>query len=604
MVRLALILEPTSQSEPSMPFVSRELLRLSLDALGKDYSPLVIVSLPCMLRKRVPVCATAVEASQQAIKFGAADERAWLDSHFRVSGGPVGKPYFMPGTRQWVEEDYPGKTLQRRRKDYDGTIFHHPDASRWAFRQGASEQIAQKVLGQKRQAAVPLVALLAWMWRGRDVADLGQALSEFKAELAIDDAYFQDGVFSDEIPNEFTDAGLAAEPVDDATLAELVGAAAPVAEVGPPSIVAEKIKQALKDHHVLLPDGFVERVLGGWLVGDVVVFVGAPGTGKTFVAKAFGAGLEQVFGRDQFRQVFIEIAPDMDTSQFLGYESLSGDFTAGRFAREVLLTGEVNEARLVVLDEWNLAQIDNYFAPILSVLETYLPSRFPGRLAIAPDEREELLRAQPTIADGRWVLPQNTLFLATCNSWSDEPETRLPISGPVKRRCRIISMPNVLALSFEKEGVAGLVDACNDLLKQEMSAIEERRRLNQVSVWDGYRAARLKAIPNLDGLPTQARDKLLEILSVLLRDAATRASITIGVLKDVLLSCVFASDGQAFSALGEQVADKILHQVHGGPQVVQVLAELCRDFPNAQEIADLARRMGAGSGDRRIRPLV
>ena len=139
-----------------MPFVSRELLRLSLEALKKDYSPLLTVSLPCMLKRGVPVSHSAAEAAKEAVKFGVPDERAWLDAHFRVGGGPLGKPYYMPGTGQWVEEDYPGKTLQRRRKDYDGTIFHHPDASRWSFRPDAAKVIAEKILAQKKQDPVDL----------------------------------------------------------------------------------------------------------------------------------------------------------------------------------------------------------------------------------------------------------------------------------------------------------------------------------------------------------------------------------------------------------------------------------------------------------------
>ena len=165
-------------------------------------------------------------------------------------------------------------------------------------------------------------------------------------------------------------------------------------------------------------------------------------------------------------------------------------------------------------------------------------------------------------------------------------------------------MPNVLAIRYEQNGLDGLSETCDALLAQERNGISERQASGQVSVWDDYRGARLATISNFSSLPSATRDKLLQLLRVLLDDVGTRSTITIGILKDVLLSCVYAPDGLEYSALGEQVADKLLHQVHGSAQVAAVLVDLSKDFPNAKEIAELGRRMGVGTGDRRLRPLV
>ncbi len=73
-------------------------------------------------------------------------------------------------------------------------------------------------------------------------------------------------------------------------------------------------------------------------------------------------------------------------------QNLAGDFTAGRFAKDVLFAGEASDPRLVVLDEWNLAQIDTYLAPILSSIESLLPLRIPGRVnlsTMSEDDREQ-----------------------------------------------------------------------------------------------------------------------------------------------------------------------------------------------------------------------
>lgn len=149
-----------------MPYISRDLLRLSLAALGRGYSPLLIVSLPCMLAKKIPTCVSISEARKKAISFGSGDERKWLDEYFSFPGGPLSKPYFMPGTNEWVQDRYPDRSLQRRRKDFDGIVFYHPDDNRWAIMKGAAKELKDRVLS-KDKPPIPLVALMAWMWRTR-----------------------------------------------------------------------------------------------------------------------------------------------------------------------------------------------------------------------------------------------------------------------------------------------------------------------------------------------------------------------------------------------------------------------------------------------------
>lgn len=99
-----------------------------------------------MLARKVPTCATITEAKEKAIPFGGRDEGAWLDAHFKVPGGPAGKPYFMPGTGDWVEERYAETSLQRRRTDFDGSVFFYPDTTRWAFTKDAANALQQRVL--------------------------------------------------------------------------------------------------------------------------------------------------------------------------------------------------------------------------------------------------------------------------------------------------------------------------------------------------------------------------------------------------------------------------------------------------------------------------
>jgi energy-coupling factor transporter ATP-binding protein EcfA2 len=560
-----------------------------------------------MLDKRIPTSTSIADAQKRAIEFGSSDEEKWLDTYFRVRGGPPGKPYYMPGTGGRVKQEYPGKSLQRQRKAYEGTVFYHPDASRWALLKDGPDFIQQKILGQKKQNAVPLVALMAWMWRSKEIASLDSGLKDFIKEVGFDRDKLLQKVYSAAVPPELAEATLADAPLTDETVADLIGAAPPPPKGPVLTDLMSTLENSLKEQRYIAPPGLVQRIVGGWLVGDIVVLVGPTGSGKTSLAQALTVGLERVFGKERFFQAFLEVGPDYDIAQFLGYENLAGEFTAGRFAKEALFVGEPTDPRLVILDEWNLAQIDAYFAPVLSVVESKRPMRLPGRLELkklGQEDAQAYERAQPTVSDGQWVLPEDTLFLATCNSWADEPETRLPVSGPVKRRCRIIPMPNVLELKYREKEAEAVYEAGDTLLERERDSVAARKAAGEPSVWDRHREDRLTAIRSVRDLQPKTHEKLAQISGVLLKNPLTKSAFTIGILRDILLSCVYAPAGGDYDALGQQIADKVLHQVQGEPKVLEVIADLSRDFPNADEIRDLAKRMGAFAGEKRIRPLL
>jgi energy-coupling factor transporter ATP-binding protein EcfA2 len=560
-----------------------------------------------MLAQKIPTCATITEAREKAVKFGSAEEDPWLDKYFRVPGGPAGKPFYMPGSRDWVKEEYSGKSLQRRRKDYDGTVFHHPDAARWAFRPEAAEVIEEKVLGQKRQAKVPLVALMAWMWRTREIPSLEEGLKQFLQEFGFKRDGLTERVYDPTIPAEFKDAGLTPAALTAEDLAELLGTAVPPPPLPELAQTISTIEEVLKQAHYETPPGLVERIVGGWLVSDIVVLVGPSGSGKTALARLLAKALERLFGKERFLQAFLEVTPGYDVAQFLGYENLAGEFSQGRFAKEALFLGQPTDPRLVVMDEWNLAQIDAYFAPVLSVVESKRPMRLPGKVDLSKldeDAKAELKRAQPLVEEGQWNLPEDTFFLGTCNGWADEPETRLPISGPVKRRCRIIAMPNVLVSKYKAKGRDGIFEVCDTLLAQERGVVEARKEAGESSVWDSYREKRLAAVRTSGDLDETTRTVLVQVVARLLDDAHTQGAFTVGILRDVLLSCVYAAPGKEVEALGQQIADKVIHQLQGDPKILEVVVTLCKDLPNSGEIRDLATKMGAFAANRRIKSVV
>src|SRR5262249_42443906 len=137
-------------------------------------------------------------------------------------------------------------------------------------------------------------------------------------------------------------------------------------------------------------------------------------------------------------------------------ENLEGRLVPTEFTREVLLdTTRYLSICALVLDEWNLARIDDYFGPVLSAIESGEPITLPGSLP--GESRAMTMRA---------ALPIDTLIIATCNSYLDEPDTRLPISGPVKRRSTIFEIPNLLYKDTEVFGIGAALERYGDLILQ------------------------------------------------------------------------------------------------------------------------------------------
>ena len=245
-----------------------------------------------MLASKVPVCSSPKEANAKAVPFGVREEREWLETYFTIRGNPPGKPFFMPGTGAWVEERYPDRALQRRRKDFEGTIFFHPDKARWAIARGAGSLLQKRVLDKKKP--VPLVALMAWMWRYREIRDIKSATAEFADQIGFKGAGLLETVYT---AAHSSDLPLSSEPITEADVAELVGATTPAPDVPQLNSAVAQIEEALTKQHVVLPPGLIDRIVGGWLVGDIVVLVGTTGTGKTFLSQHAREGVGSALWR-------------------------------------------------------------------------------------------------------------------------------------------------------------------------------------------------------------------------------------------------------------------------------------------------------------------
>jgi MoxR-like ATPase len=562
-----------------MPFVSEKLLRAALQALGGQH-PLLLFSLPAMTRTGVPSAATQEEADANPVRFGGTQERELLDHFFRVDGAKEKTPYWSPSAGDFVSARYAETSLQRQRKDKakptDQQIFFET-GGRQSRGYAIRSDIATTVAGDSDllpRGPVPLVALAAWMYRQEAVDGPEAMVSRVIDDLNLDPNQLIGPIYSEAADAIDTSDGFQQEPISDAALLSLIGAppAVPPREsLGSISDIVARIEESMRNANVAIADGLVARVVRCWLNRDVAVLIGAPGTGKSTFAREFASACEVQIPEQQ-ETVSVLVDPDYDASRLFGYLDLGGSFRPSEFTKRVLQTSQPLLPRVVILEEWNTAQVEQYLGPLLHAVEG------DGAVQL-PDGSEP-------------QLPMDVLLLATCNSVRDEPETRLPISRPTKRRTIVIEMPNILLSAFQAGERDGLEREANQYLAYERERLE--RREGEQPALDELRAERLEAVQTLSGLNEEVVDQLLELIEYLFDTEDGQTFFTVGLFIDVVLDLIFAGE-DAEEALAWQVVGKILEQVTD-PKVARGLAERCAGLPNGEAVARAVARMDLGDG--------
>lgn len=568
-----------------MPYAPAQLVLSAVAALEGAH-PLAVVTIPALLRTAT---ATGVDPIVDGVPFGSTEEAALLNDYFTLPRPPdPDRPWRAPWSRQepWQKRRYPGGGLQRLRGDASGKgrvlvqVKKDVAAGRprdvWRLTPAAGSELMGA--GAAEYTAVRLVDLALWFGREQDVADLTGLLDWFTNTFQPSRGDLVGTVYLDEVPAAYQSTPFAPDPVDDNT-AEQLGSLPPAPSVqGSLADLVSRLEARLTGDGYRLPQGLVRRVVTAWMRGDVVVLVGQPGTGKTMFAGLIGRAMAEELDLDS--PVLIPVRADFDESEFIGYERLDGTAQLREFATEVLRTDKPLEARVVVLEEFNLASIETYLASIL----------------VAVQERERLVRLPAGLLS---QLPIDTFFIATCNSYRDEPETRTRVSSPTKRRSTIITMPNVLGDRFDEDPEHAVLELAIGLVTTEAQRVATRLQASRGAQFDGLRGAALSSVSNLTDLSTASRDSLVAVSAAILGTSAGRSWFTLGLLKDVVLAIVHADrDPDAeLTALGYAVADKLVHQVRGSHADVQELRDACADLPNADEIARLLDQMMDGPSD-------
>lgn len=580
-----------------MRFAPPQLVLAAVDAFDGAH-PLAVVSVPALLRAANRLGA---DPTGTAVPFGSTEETELLRDFFLLPRPPEpDRPYYAPwsrtGKEPWQKIKYPGGALQRQRNHLtnQGAVFIQNSTPKgqgrdtWALTtQAGSELIA------RRDHSVRLVDLAVWFGREIDVDTLDSSVTGgatepidmlvawFRSEFNPDRGDLVGTIYTTDVPTEYRSAQFVDSVVAEGTY-ELLGSLPPAPVV---ALSIDELIDALTTYldkaGYVLPPGLVRRVLIAWMRGDIVVLVGQPGTGKSLFANLLGRAMESVLDLDS--PLVVPIRADFDEAEFIGYERLDGSPEYRDFTRSVLKTDDPLEARVVILEEFNLAAIETYLSSVL----------------VATQDQERLVRLP---AGEEAQLPIDTFIIATCNSYRDEPETRTRVSSPTKRRSTIITMPNVLGDRYDEDPTNAVPTLATDLVVAERKRIERRSDRAAAAQFDGLRLTNLRSVATVNDFSDAVRDALMQVTSAILDTAAGRSWFTMGLLRDVVLNIAHASRDQndELEALGHAVADKLIHQVRGTFSDIEDFRAAYANLPNADEIDRLMERMMDGPSDELI----
>lgn len=185
-----------------------------------------------------------------------------------------------------------------------------------------------------------------------------------------------------------------------------------------------------------------------------VILTGISGTGKTKIAQVFAEYMCQDENPEERenRYAFVPVRPDwMDNKGLLGYYNLLDEkYHATPLLRLLLEAKEHPEKPyFVILDEMNLAKVEQYFSDFLSIME----SRTSGNIQGEPLDLHAMSDVKTPggrLVPKRFHIPLNVYFTGTVNV----DESTYMFSSKVLDRANVIEFNEMNLESYEKGTVA------------------------------------------------------------------------------------------------------------------------------------------------------
>jgi len=280
-----------------------------------------------------------------------------------------------------------------------------------------------------------------------------------------------------------------------------------------------------------------------------VILAGVTGTGKSrlpaLVAEATGS-----------KSVLIPVRPDWtDSSDVLGYVDLQRSFRPGSVLSVIYdAVNENDRSWVCIVDEMNLARVEQYFAEILSRMEDRRPDPDGGFRS------GELLDLRLSEGDAEWTslyLPPNLVLVGTVNM----DESAHTFSRKVLDRAFTLELSDVSLSRWEGTASGDPVP----------------------TTWPTHawypRAIRLSELKDLSGSERSSLENVISVLSemnAILQQAQlqvgyrTRDEIGLFVLHAAAISKAFRTeDGESVDPLDLALQMKVLPRISGGSNAIR-----------------------------------
>ena len=150
----------------------------------------------------------------------------------------------------------------------------------------------------------------------------------------------------------------------------------------------------------------MKRTFAAFGAAKMVILQGISGTGKTSLPYALGQFL-------MYPSVICSVQPSWrDRTELVGYyNEFTKRYTEPDFLKTLYEAQYVDDVRVVILDEMNIARVEYYFAEMLSILELPRPEeRFISLVSSTADSDPEKMK------DGKVWIPSNIWYVGTINN--------------------------------------------------------------------------------------------------------------------------------------------------------------------------------------------
>lgn len=334
----------------------------------------------------------------------------------------------------------------------------------------------------------------------------------------------------------------------------------------------ENLYEYFQNHSYFFPREVITRYFLSLKTKPFVILTGISGTGKTKIAQVFAEYMcqdEKPEDRKR-RYAFIPVRPDwMDNKGLLGYYNLLDENYHATPLLSLLIQAGKNPDKpyFIILDEMNLAKVEQYFSDFLSIMESRTASNPQGESI--PLHTAKRAETPDGIAIPRDInIPANVYFTGTVNV----DESTYMFSPKVLDRANVIEFNDVDLENYEKgvKAAEQFVMKEQDVRQKLLSAAGEMPFCSKKDFMDI-----LKIAPG-------TRDYLLEISQILHPYNMHFGYRVVNEISRYILGAhEIVQDFDLEEAMDIQILQKILPKFHGTQAKLEAplgnLLGFCRD---------------------------